>query len=39
VYGIITQIGGSIGVSSVMGGGTTFKIYLPRVGDPAAPKI
>jgi len=33
VYGIIQQTGGHLTVDSVMGKGTTFRIYLPTAGD------
>ena len=34
VYGIVKQSGGYIWVDSQLGGGTVFRVYLPRVASP-----
>jgi two-component system cell cycle sensor histidine kinase/response regulator CckA len=35
VYGVVKQSSGFISVDSVPGEGTTFKIYFPRISEPA----
>ncbi len=36
VHGIVRQHRGWMGVDSVEGGGSTFRVYLPKVSEPAA---
>jgi CheY-like chemotaxis protein len=39
VHGIITRAGGTVGVYSELGKGTSFKVYLPRIeADAASPQ-
>ena len=37
VYGFLTQSGGHVSVDTAVGRGTTFKLYLPRLGDEVRP--
>jgi len=37
VHGIVTGLGGAIDVTTTVGKGSVFKVYLPLVGDVAAP--
>lgn len=37
VYGIVRQSGGTVGIKSERGTGTTFTIYLPRVSEEVEP--
>lgn len=37
VHGIVAELGGAIDVASSLGCGSTFVVYLPRMGDVPAP--
>jgi len=39
VYGIVTRAGGQVRVRSRPGAGTTFEVYLPATGAPAAAAV
>jgi|SRR5581483_3040760 len=39
VFGIVRQTGGNLEVTSEPGVGTSVRIYLPRVAEPAVPEI
>ncbi len=37
IHGFVKQSGGLIGIDSILGGGTTFRLYLPRAAESARP--
>jgi two-component system cell cycle sensor histidine kinase/response regulator CckA len=39
VFGIVTQSGGEVRVTSEVGRGSTFRVLLPRVGPSQAPEV